>query len=625
MHAAGIVPGLLSNISPDDNPPQIVVAALRALSNITDAAALAAISSSLDHAALAEMLFTRENIESLAALLALPSTTHLCQTQISLSAELIGALCTEDRHRHDLTMAGILDALASRLASFAVAQGYVVPGAEVLASSDGLIKAFPDAAPNNAKMEPVLLAIASIIGDSKHRAHRLAYSPAIMAVFPSLRFRPTKAVQDLRQGNEYSGSAPMSLQEDSTAMEYMLPVLPIRSTRTPQQPKYYSYSSPERIDPQLSQSKSRLTATTMWDSLRTHRLGHAAEESQDVESPLIPWLIYLVRRRSDSERVSAAAILTALFKAGLSPLQTREASLALLVVPILVGLIARHEKDTPSDTNEAESRLVLQRAPAVLAHLIADSEVLQKAAYDCDAVGVLTNLLKRAYTPVDPSAAAMWSPHSDTQMDEDEAPVATMGQAGENPLQVHYLELRASSLMAVAALAGQEEHRKALVREDLVLYVVESLAEFPKRPQPPKEKPTEGRSRTIAESITPGYGRNTVKVIVAACHVTRMLSRSVSILRTALVDNAVALPILKFMEHPDVRVQIAATATMCNLVLEVSPVREVRIFCYHERTEQANSHSATNRVWGYEPSLSFRTLEQSRLEDQRILGIEAFR
>ncbi|KAK0387983.1 hypothetical protein NLU13_4227 [Sarocladium strictum] len=576
MHAAGIVPAILSDISPDDNPPQIVVAALRALSEIAEASTLVSRSSPLDSNTLADMVFVPEHIQSFTAILALPFSRHLCQSQISLAAGLIGCLCTEDRHRHALTMAGALDALATRLASFAVAQGFVVPGAETLAHNDGLIKAFPEPAPINAKLEPILTAIGSIIGESKYRAHRLVHSPSIIAVFPSIRFRPAKAVQDLRQGNEYSGSAPISPFEDSTAMEYMLPVLPPPSSRL-SSPSYYTNSPPERIDPELSRSAAgKFAASTLWDSSRTHKLGRAsADEQSDVESPLIPWLIYLVRNRNDSERLSAASILTGLFKAGLgSP--NREASLGLLVVPIIVGLISRNDREITNNDNEKERRHVLQRAPAILAHLIVDSAVLQKAAFDCDAVPILTRILRRAYSPVDPnSAGTMWSPHVDTPMKvEDASPVQRMGQPGEDPLQVHYLELRESSLMAIAALAGQEEHRRALVKEDLVPYVVESLAEFPKRPQPPKDKSREPRT-LVAESLTPGYGRNTEKVIIAACHVTRMLSRSVSILRTALVDHAVALPILKFMEHPNIQVQIAATATMCNLVLEVSPVREL--------------------------------------------------
>lgn len=580
IYAAAIVPAVLSNIAPEANPPQIIVAALRALSDIADASELVTRPSSLDPRTLAEMIFTREHTRSLTALLAIPATRHLCQSQVNLAAGLIGRLCTDDRQGDDLTAAGALDALATRLASFAVAQGHVVPGAESLAHSDGLIKAFPDAAPSTARMEPILYAIASILGTSKYRAHRLVNSPSMIAVFPSLRFKPTKAFQDWRQGNEYTGSAPLSPHEESTAMEYMLPVLPA-ATPPASTPSYYTYSPPERTDALSLSSRatsSRFAAATVWDAARAHKYGRGAEEeAQDVESPLIPWLIYLVRNRNDVERLHAASVLTGLFKAGLGTQGARETSLGLLVVPVLVGLISRNDKDISQAADEFERRLILQRAPAVLAHLILDSQVLQQAAFDCDAVPILTRVLRRSYTPVDPdSSGAMWSPHLDTAMEvEDASAVARMGQPGLDALLVHYLKLRESSLMAIAALAAQDEYRKALVREDFVPYVVESLAEFPKRPQPPKEKPRDRRAQSVSESVTPEFGRNPLTVLIAACHVTRMLSRSVSILRTALVDHAVALPILKFMESNELDLQIAASATMCNLVLEFSPVREV--------------------------------------------------
>src|SRR5690606_7328336 len=79
-----------------------------------------------------------------------------------------------------------------------------------------------------------------------------------------------------------------------------------------------------------------------------------------------------------------------------------------------------------------------------------------------------------------------------------------------------------------------------------------------------------------SEAVIPGYGENPPSVIIAACHVVRMLSRAIGVLRTALVDFSVWVPILKFMRHPDVNVQIAAAGAMCNLVMEVSPMREVR-------------------------------------------------
>jgi hypothetical protein len=72
-------------------------------------------------------------------------------------------------------------------------------------------------------------------------------------------------------------------------------------------------------------------------------------------------------------------------------------------------------------------------------------------------------------------------------------------------------------------------------------------------------------------------------VLIAACKVTRSLSRSVSVLRTSLIDHGVAQPVYELLKHPSVEVQIAATEVITNLVLEMSPMRPV---CLHDALGQ---------------------------------------
>ncbi|SPJ87779.1 related to armadillo repeat protein [Fusarium torulosum] len=600
LHAARAIPALMANVSPFTNAPQLVVAALKALTDIADACALAASSSPIDIESLANNVFSAQYLDSYGAMLSITSTNTLLQSQVSLTAGLISRLCHEERHQQALTTSGILDVLATRLASVAVLRGEVVPGADVSARNDGIFEAFPDPAPRNLRLGLILEAISAILGDSKYRANRLANSPSILAVFPPIKFESSRA-SDAEQAGLSTAR-----QQSLTAMEYMLPMnLPRNPSTSP-----YGSLSLGGSDSQSS-SRSSLTkfgSSAIWDSPRFLANRAGSEDTEEIESPFTPWLVRLIRRSDGLERLFASSVLAALIKGGVASKGLRETCLGLLVVPLLVAMIAENDKDV-SDANDVENvtkRTILEHAPVVLARMITDSEYLQKAAYECEAVPVLSKLLKHAYTPAkDNGQPRYWSPHADVDMDVgSNSPAAQLGQEGQNELLIHRLKLRESTLKAIAALAGgKEDYRKAFVADDLVSYVVESLSEYPRKPQTAKERTSEKSSAdSTKKGETAGYGTNPASVIVAGCHVVRMLSRSVSILRTCLVDHGVALPIFRFMRHPDVNVQIAATAAICNLVLEVSPVREllaehgvVTVLCKHAHSQ--NPALRQNGLW----------------------------
>ncbi|RDA83927.1 hypothetical protein CP532_3633 [Ophiocordyceps camponoti-leonardi (nom. inval.)] len=596
LSAAHAVPAILANgLSPHVNPPAIVVAALRALTEIANAAALALPASPLDIQSLADSLFVPQHMESLNIMLSFATSKLLVQSQVTLAAGLISRLCRDERHQQALVVAGVLDSLASQLARFAVRDGLVIPGAEELAYSDGLYEVFPQPAGATAAAGPILEAIAAILGDSTYRANRFVYSPALLAIFPLIKPDP----ETRPPGHQH-----LHLNA-SHAMEYLVPPMPVTPPRNPSA----ANQPPERFDTSPTSSRTSLSkfgTAAIWDSPRNRALGEGAAE--EAESPVVPWLIYMVREATGYDRLMAAAVLAAVLKAGLGKKCDREKSIGLLIVSLLIDMLDKVDKDkgsADSDSETAAKRLLLERAPAVLARLMTDSDRVQQAAFDAGIVKVLSRLLKGAYQPV-PSTdqPKYWSPQADAAVQPGSGGGSSqLGDGGQNALLAHHLKLRESTLQAIGALsAGKEEYRKALVADDVVPYVVESLWEFPKKPRQVKERPKD-RQEPARKGPSAAYGTNTVSILVASCHVVRMLARSVSILRTALVDYAVAMPIFRFLKHDDVNVQIAATATVINLVVEVSPVRELLteqgimpLLCQHAHSEKPALR--LNALWG---------------------------
>jgi armadillo repeat-containing protein 8 len=578
--------------------------ALQALLNIEEAISLTASSPSITVQDLADHVFVSQHIESLNSILATSSSNPIIQSQIALVARLISRLCRDEPHQFALANSGVLDSLASRLAGFAVAEGFVIPHAESVSRNDGLADFIPDPAPRGSNLAVILEAIAAVVADSRFRACMLLCSPAILAVFPSLPFFPLKEARAPWDSLDINGLGYPN-RYTLGAMDYLLPVVPSHSRSSAISMHFSSLSSlgsrgDIRSNGRSSGVKIGGAGGAVWETARFEpHIPTGESDPEDSESPLIPWLVHLTRSQGPEERLFAASVLTWLFKAGFGSKSVREASLGLLVVPVLLDLLKDCEVPADSPAPPANTSLlfqtILEKTPAVLARLITDSDYLQKSAFESGAVKILSRILREAYDPVPTSSnIRTWSPQPNTGLDTDAAlPGTRLGPDGQSPLLAHRIKVRESVLKAIGALAaGNDEYRKVFVEQDIVPYVVESLNEYPDKPRGARERlKADKADKAVDEPINTeakdGYGINPLSVIIAACHTVRMLSRSVSVLRTYLVDFGVSKPLFGFLRHPDIDVQIAATAVMCNLVIEVSPMREVR--CILSNSAQPSS------------------------------------
>ncbi|KAF9432236.1 hypothetical protein BGZ76_011086 [Entomortierella beljakovae] len=214
-----------------------------------------------------------------------------------------------------------------------------------------------------------------------------------------------------------------------------------------------------------------------------------------------PYILRLVWDKSPTMRLAAVTCLTYMNRAGVIP--DLGDNIKSTVLPTLVKMLQM-------------SGSVQETAPKVLAHLIWESEDMQKAVCDMEAI---------------PKLAAIIS-----QMDEEDNVYGIVGQKDK---------LKENSLLALAAISQMKEDcRKQVIEAKVLPHIVAAMSH-------------------------PSVG-----VRAAACQCTRSLSRSVKNLRTSLVDAGIEAPLFQLLSDTDPGVLSSATATLCNIVLDVSPMRK---------------------------------------------------
>lgn len=611
LTASGAFATLYAELT-QQNSPLIVSTALGALLNAADAAGTTKSTSEINTTSLSDQVFRPQSslLDSLASIL-LPQNPHsLTERHIGDIAILIAKLCRDPRHQYALAESPVLDALAKNLASVAVHMGYLVPGAETWVQSSQLHGQIPTPAENDANLGALLLAISAIIGESRYIAYRFLHCSAILSVFPNLEYDPGPEIRANYISLQAVGLGNLRNQRLG-AMDCILPSLPII--------KHKGASTPASTFPPLNSNPSFFqdhqptapNAPSIWVASHKDVLSATDTSAEDTESPVVPWLIHLAKVRQGCEKLGAADLLGSLCRAGLVS-QERERAIGVLVIPPLLNLLSSLE-DSVGDETSCVSRdmrqqwELLEAIPLVLARLVTDSELLQKAAHEANGVKMLSKLLKKTYEPL-PDVATMqyWSPNPKNDKQDKNVPTSrVLGERGQFPLLLHRIRMRESILKAIAALASlAEDLRKEFVEKDILPFITESLNHVPEKPIMQKERGSPHDNIQYSEDAPdqPSYGVNTTAVVVAACHVIRILSRSVSVVRTSLFDNGVALPIFRLMRHRDLEVQVAATGAVCNLVTEIAPMRAslieygiMNVLCDHARSLDASLR--LNALW----------------------------
>ncbi|KAN0043076.1 hypothetical protein ACTA71_010711 [Dictyostelium dimigraforme] len=105
--------------------------------------------------------------------------------------------------------------------------------------------------------------------------------------------------------------------------------------------------------------------------------------------------------------------------------------------------------------------------------------------------------------------------------------------------------LKENSLSAIAVLcSSREDSRKQVVDAKIIPQIISSL------------------------------NSSNYAIRAAACNCTKSLSRSIKQLRTSLFDCTIATPLLRLLDDQSLEVRVSASATLCNLVLDFSPMKQ---------------------------------------------------
>ncbi|KAJ5584166.1 Armadillo [Penicillium hispanicum] len=610
IFASNVLSTLLAILSSPDCPQSFCLPILRLFNTIADRLPLQSQDQWPRDTRLPDLVFASEPIAALRRIIAQDHDSSRSTACIELGATLIGKLCTEEVHKTALAECGVLDALAVKVASFVVAQGFVLPGAEDHLQEPGALGDLPAPAPASARLAPILRAVTVIIEHSKWRAEHFLSSPGITTVFP--RQVPGFAPSDVKRGPwgmAYLSGSAVPRHFGANPVDNLLPSFPLAHVKS-------SSSSPNfpPLGNAGSQRRNSHSFPTPFSLAET-------PTSEEDENSIVPWLLCILRSEAGMVRLMAARLVTVLFRLGLAK-KHRVPMFGYLLVPILIRMLEK-DFELPNEPGASNDGLITptqrlkEEAPAVLANLVMDDQELQRHAVDGNALKRLSQLLKETYNPVSETLRPMWHAEEDSPARDPESlpSECRLGPPGYSPTLCHIMRYRESILKALAALVPfKDEYRKLVCENGVVPYIIDSL----------KPRPSDAPADTASMPKNTAADGNPTPTILAACGAARMLTRSVSVLRTSLIDAGVAAPLFVLIKHRDLEVQIAATAAICNLALDFSPMKEaiisgdiIPILCEHAHS--SNTKLRIESLWALK-HVVYNTPNDTKMKIVEFLG-----
>lgn len=565
LYAGQVVTLLLAALSPSESHPQVVIHALRSLNAIADSAQLSCPTLQLSghEYGISSLLYAPTNLARLHDIFFRSGSSLVAEQQVDLAAILLIKTCVTERQRTLAAQSGLLPALAHSIAPLVKVT--------LTARDHDYTTGY------NQSLQPrlsVLLKVFNVlIKGSRSRAIQFLSATPLSSVFASVADE-LESTEDDESWTTGKRSPPKAKQGVSRILEHLMPQLPNPHSRsastnhvgnnTPSGSGIYSRSA------QLSHSRST--------AIEVHQ-NSGVEYVGEEESPMIPWLLSLFRNQGSALRLVAAETLVTINRLGLVK-RSKELLFPVLLVPPLVRMLDKNVKSCgdPSHSSEfsipvTNNAVTAGEASAVLAMLMSNNLETQRAAVDAGVIKKLSRLLKESFDPLPETIhQSNWKAEPDVWENSHAVDFSVyLGQAGISYPTFCMYRTRESVLVALAALAfDKEEYRKEIIDNGVIHFVIETLKLNPSVSSGTLPNHN-GKSAKLSTGIT--WNRDS---ILAACGTARALSRSVSSLRTSLMDAGLAAPLFVLLTCDDVDIQVATTAVVCNLILDFSTMREVR-------------------------------------------------